>query len=294
VTSRTLRVGLSPCPNDTFILHALLEGLVSAAGLGFEPVIDDVEKLNQLARRGVLEVTKLSFHAYGQVRERYEILDAGAALGRGCGPLLVCRAGETDRDSAALRIAIPGRWTTAALLLRLWEPRLDPAQLVEVPFDRIVRGVARGDFDAGLIIHESRFTFAEHGLVAKVDLGAWWEVVHGHPIPLGGIAARRDLGEATIRAVEGAVRESVRHAIAHPDDSRAFVRRHAQELAGEVIEAHIALYVTPWSVSLGEEGRRAVEHLLEVAESAGFIPSPEAPPSPQGCTPGRRSRRTSR
>jgi len=276
----TLRVGLSTCPNDTFIFHALLERLVAVPGCRVEPVFEDVETLNQLARDARLEVTKISFHAYGHLRERYRLLDAGAALGRGCGPLVVERPrGSTDgkagapTDLAACRIAIPGRWTSAALLLRLHTPSLRDEQLVEMPFDAILGAVADGSVDAGLIIHESRFTFADYGLVARVDLGDWWESQHGHPIPLGGIIARRDLGSEVIRAFDRALHDSVVYAREHPDASREFVRQHAQELDDDVTRAHIDLYVNDFTVDLGAEGHAAVDHLFAIATREGIIPA---------------------
>lgn len=270
---RTIRVGLSPCPNDTFLFHALLEGLVEVPGLRFEPVFDDVEALNQRAERGELEVTKASFHAYGHLRHAYRLLASGAALGRGCGPLLVERADAPRADLSTARVAIPGRWTSAALLLRLWMPGLDPQRLEVMTFDRILRAVATGDAEAGLIIHESRFTYHEHGLRARQDLGLWWEETRGLPIPLGGILARRSLDEETFRRIERGIRRSVVHARAHPESSRAFVREHAQELSDDVTSQHIGLYVNDFTVDLGDEGRRAVDDLLHAAEEAGIVPS---------------------
>ncbi|HLU46708.1 MAG TPA: 1,4-dihydroxy-6-naphthoate synthase [Planctomycetota bacterium] len=269
---RTVTIGLSPCPNDTFIFHALLEGIVPVEGVRLEPVFEDVEALNRLALDDRLDVTKISFHAYGHLRERWTLLDSGSALGRRCGPLVVVRPEARDRSLAEARVGIPGELTTAALLLRLWDPTLDPRRLLVLTFDRILAAVASGELDAGLIIHESRFTYARHGLVERVDLGEWWESSHARPIPLGGIIANRRLGPALIRAIDAALRESVICARRRPDLSREFVRSHAQELEDDVIDSHIALYVNDFTVSLGAEGRDAVSHLLAEAERHGIIP----------------------
>ena len=270
---KTLRVGLSPCPNDTFIFHALFEGLVPLEGYRLEPVFEDVETLNVMARDGALEITKISFHAWGHLRDTYTLLRSGSALGRGCGPLIVVRPGDEKRDLSTSRIAIPGKLTSANLLLRLFAPRVPPASLIEMTFDRIMESVQGGEVDAGLIIHESRFTYRDFGLRKMVDLGDWWEEVHGYPIPLGGIIARRDIGEETIEAFDRALSSSVLHAMNHPEDSREFVRRHAQEMDDEVMAAHIGLYVNDFTVNLGEEGASAVAHLLAIAETEGILPA---------------------
>lgn len=270
---KTLRIGLSPCPNDTFIFHALLEGLVELEGYHLEPVFEDVETLNTLARDGTLEITKISFHAFGHLRDTYALLKAGSALGRGCGPLVVTRQENEDLDLSKARVAIPGRLTSANLLLRLFSPELPPGSLVEMPFDQIMGAVQKAEVDAGLIIHESRFTYRDHGLHQLVDLGDWWEEVHAHPIPLGGIIARRDLGKETIEQFDRALGNSIRHARSNPGDSREFVRHHAQEMDDSVTAAHIDLYVNDFTVDLGEEGEAAVSHLLRTAEENKIIPA---------------------
>lgn len=269
---KTLRVGLSPCPNDTFIFHALFHGLVETPGFRCVPVFEDVETLNQLARRRGLDVTKISFHAYGHLRESYDLLGSGAALGRGCGPLVVVREGDARPDLKGARVVIPGRWTSATLLLRLYQPDLPDSRLIELPFHRILDAVASGEFDAGLIIHESRFTYADRGLACHVDLGRWWEEEEDLPIPLGGIIADKRLGKETIENVEAALRASVLFAREHPERSRDYVRSHAQELSDDVLEAHIRLYVNDFTVELGGEGQRAVERFLQRAEEVGFVP----------------------
>ena len=214
----------------------------------------DIEELNRRAHSGELELTKLSAGAFAAVGDRYRLLRSGAALGHGVGPLVVARE-ERSLDSG--RIAIPGRETTAFALFRLAYP--EHGEVVELRYDRILSAVETGEVDAGLIIHESRFTYADHGLVRIADLGEWWEGETGLPVPLAGICARSDV-EGTAE-IEAAIRASVEHAFAHPDDSRAYVRAHAQELSDEVCDQHIALYVNEFSVDLGDEGLRAVDAL---------------------------------
>jgi len=271
--SDPLSIGLSPCPNDTFMFHGLLHGLVPLPGFSPVPHLLDVEELNRraLSAEPAFAVTKLSAAAFARARGRYELLDAGAALGRGCGPLVVrAQARGELGDLGALagrRVAIPGEHTTAALLLRLFAP--SALDLVAMRFDAIVPAVAAGAVDAGVIIHESRFTYREHGLAAIADLGALWEEASGLPIALGVVAARRDLGPGAIAAVDEALRASIVLARARPDLGAAFVRSHARELSDEVCRQHIELYVTDFSVSLGATGRSAIERLLAAVDAAG-------------------------
>ncbi len=255
---RELTFGFSPCPNDTFAFHALVHGLVDAP-FRVRPVMADIEELNRRAAAGELELSKISYGALPRVADRYALLRSGSALGRGCGPLVVAREPLSLHAAAAGPIAIPGRETTAFLLLRLAAGRL--GEVVELRYDEIMPAVARGDAAAGLIIHESRFTYREHGLSCVADLGELWDERTGLPIPLAGICARRDLDGETVRAAEAAVRASVEHAFAHPEASRAFVRAHAQELSDAVCDAHIRLYVNEHSVDLGDDGLRAIDAL---------------------------------
>ncbi|HEX8694906.1 MAG TPA: 1,4-dihydroxy-6-naphthoate synthase [Longimicrobium sp.] len=273
---RTLSLGFSPCPNDTFIFHALVHGAVRAEGLAFEPRLEDVETLNRLAEEAALDVTKVSYGAIPHLVRDYVLLRSGGALGRGCGPLVVAREEADPSELRTKRIAIPGRNTTANLLLRLCAP--DAAAGVEMVYSDIMPAVARGEVDAGLIIHESRFTYPAHGLAKVIDLGEWWEQTTGLPIPLGGILARRGLGAGTIRAVDDAVRRSVEHAFADPAASRAYVRAHAQELDDAVTQQHIDLYVNHFSADVGPEGERAIEEIFARARAAGIIA--EDVPSP--------------
>lgn len=273
---RTLTLGYSPCPNDTFIFHALVHGVIDAGGMRFTERLEDVETLNRLAAAAELDVTKISYGAAPALLRDYVLLRSGGALGRGCGPLIVAREPFTREQLAGKRIAIPGRNTTANLLLRLFAPDAEPG--TERVYSDIMPAVERGEVDAGLIIHESRFTYPQHGLVKVVDLGEWWEQTTGLPIPLGGIMARRDLGDETIRALDDAVRRSVRHAFAHPEDSRPYVRAHAQEMDDAVTQQHIDLYVNEHSVDVGDAGERAIRELFARAAAVGIVPSDHPAP----------------
>ena len=260
-----LRFGYTPCPNDAFAFHALVHGLVPAA-FEVEPVLLDIEELNRRAAGAELELTKLSFGAVADAGDRYRLLRSGAALGRGVGPLVVAREVGSLEDAAAGRIAVPGRETTAFLLLRLAAPEL--GEVVELRYDRILDAVVTGKVDAGLIIHESRFTYGEHGLVAVADLGEWWEGETGLPVPLAGIFARSDLQSEIAAEAEAAIRASVEQAFAHPEASREYVRSLSYEMSDEVCAAHIALYVNEHSVDIGDEGLAAIDRLLGRAAAA--------------------------
>jgi 1,4-dihydroxy-6-naphthoate synthase len=231
-----------------------------------EPVLCDIEELNRRAAAAELQLTKLSFGAAAAAGERYRLLRSGAALGRGVGPLVVAREEGSLEEVAAARIAVPGRETTAFLLLRLAAPAL--GDVVELRYDRILDAVVAGEVDAGLIIHESRFTYRERGLVSVADLGEWWEGETALPVPLAGIFARSDLEPDRAGEVEAAIRASVEHAFAHPDASRDYVRSLAHELSDEVCAAHLALYVNEHSVDLGHEGLAAIDRLLGRAAAA--------------------------
>lgn len=265
-----LHIGYSPCPNDTYIFNALVNDLVETPEFRLAaPVLEDVETLNQWALDGRFDVTKLSFHAYGHLQREYRLLPAGAALGRGCGPLLVGGRGDKPADPSRWRIAIPGRYTTAALLLQLYRPG---SQLVSMPFDRIMGAIGSGAVHAGVIIHESRFTYQKLGLHCLQDLGEWWERETGLPIPLGCIAMRTRLDETLHRAVGAAIRRSIDWADAHPQETLPYIRRHAQEIEPEVMRSHIELYVNEFSKDLGDEGHRAIDELLRRGEAVGLFP----------------------
>lgn len=277
-----LSLWFSPCPNDTFIFHAWAHGLVRDAP-PVEVTLADIDELNAAALQGIPDVAKVSFHAFAHLRDRYALLHAGGALGRGCGPLLVAR-----RDSALLsgaerggharlasalggaRVAIPGRLTTAALLFRLFAPTA--GDVCVMPFDRIMPAVETGEVDAGVIIHEGRFTYPTHGLGQVVDLGEWWEATTGHPIPLGGIVVRRDKGPEAAGAVDRALRQSLEAARRDPGASADYVRAHAQEMDTDVCRQHIDLYVNEFSLDYGPAGEQAIRTLLAAARREGVAP----------------------
>jgi 1,4-dihydroxy-6-naphthoate synthase len=268
----TLTLGFSPCPNDCFMFDAMVHGRIDTEGLDFDVRMADIEALNAAAFAGQIDVTKLSFHAYAYCIDKYVLLDAGSALGRNCGPLLISRR-EISRDEVArggISIAIPGKYTTAHFLLSLAFPRAtDKTELV---FSAIEGAVLDGSFDAGLIIHENRFTYAAKGLKKIIDLGEYWEAETGAAIPLGGIVVDRALSGDVQQKVNRVMRRSVEYAFANRSASLPFVRAKAQEMSEDVMYQHIDLYVNDYSVDLGPEGRRAVEMLFERARGAGVIP----------------------
>lgn len=263
-------LGYSPCPNDTFIFHALVRGLVSQEGLAFQERLEDVETLNNLVLKKALDVSKVSYHLLGHIRDDYCLLRSGGALGRGCGPLVVSKKYTHMEQLKGKRIALPGRYTTAALLLRLFDPTL--MDIIYLPFDRIMGAINDGSVDAGVIIHESRFTYAGLGLSKLLDLGDWWERETGYPIPLGGIVAKRTLGAEALAGITTLIRASVEFAFANPQAAKLYIRAHSQEMSEEVCASHIKLYVNHFSQELGQEGEAAVTDLLARGESAGIIP----------------------
>ena len=272
-----LSLGFSPCPNDCFMFDAIVNRRIDLEGLSFDIRMDDVEALNKAAFAGGVDVTKLSYHAYAYCADRYVLLDAGSALGRNCGPLLISKRPIAPEDVAAghLRIAIPGEYTTANFLLGLAFPAArDRTELV---FSEIEPALLAGRFDAGLIIHENRFTYEAKGLRKIIDLGEFWEDETGAPIPLGGIVVRRSLADEVKQTLNRLVRRSVEYAFAHREASLPFVREHAQEMSEDVMYRHIDLYVNEYSVDLGPEGRRAVQLLFERARESGIIPRLDAP-----------------
>src|SRR5579872_5701690 len=268
----TISLGYSPCPNDCFMFDAIVHERIDLEGLDFDVRLADVEALNKAAFAGDADVTKLSYHAYAFCLDRYALLDAGSALGRNCGPLLISRRRISQNEVAAgdLQIAIPGQFTTANFLLGLAFPRAQ--KKTELVFSEIESALLDHRFDAGLIIHENRFTYEAKGLKKIIDLGEFWEGETGAPIPLGGIVIRRALGDDVAQRVNRVLRRSVEYAFAHRDASLPYVRAHAQEMSEQVMYQHIDLYVNQYSVDLGVDGRRAVEILFDRARGARIIP----------------------
>ncbi|WP_214073275.1 1,4-dihydroxy-6-naphthoate synthase [Mucilaginibacter sp. dw_454] len=272
-----LTLGFSPCPNDTFIFDALIHHKIDTEGLDFEVHYDDVETLNQKAFRGELDITKLSYHAFAYIVDKYVLLDAGSALGFGVGPMLICKEdpavleAKLKTDGANVKIGIPGKYTTANFLLGLAFP--DATNKIELVFSDIENAVLEGRVDAGLIIHENRFTYQEKGLKKIIDLGDYWEKETGCAIPLGGIVANRNLPEDIQHKINRVLRKSVEFAFANPKSGLDFIRQHAQEMSEEVMYKHIDLYVNKYSIDLGEEGRKAIRLLFDTALEKKIIPA---------------------
>ena len=262
-----LELAYSPCPNDTFTFHAWTHGLV--AGPEVEVTYADVDITNHAAERGEFDVVKVSYAALPWLLDKYELLPCGGALGRGCGPLVLTKDRADAADLTGATIAVPGERTTAYLLLRLWLGDVRPGRIKVVPFHEIMPGVRDGRFDAGLVIHEARFTYQNYGLTSLADLGEWWEAETDTPIPLGAILARRGLDTASLTDT---IRASVRYAWENPEASRAYVLEHAQEMSDEVVAQHIGLYVNGFTENLGDEGYAAVRTLLGRAAEAGLVP----------------------
>lgn len=265
----TLSLAFSPCPNDTFVFHALAHGLVPGA-----PQVDvtfaDVDITNNAAEQGRYDLAKVSYAALPWLLDRYRLLPCGGALGRGCGPLVLGASAAEPTDLTGATVAVPSERSTAYLLFRLWSADSPPAKIEVVPFSEIMPGVAAGRYDAGLVIHEARFTYQNFGLAKLADLGEWWEADTGLPIPLGAILARRDTVDPA--AAAGWIRASVEHAWQHPDDSADYVMAHAQEMDPAVARAHIDLYVNAFTADLGTDGYAAADALLSRAAATALVP----------------------
>jgi len=267
-----LSLAFSPCPNDCFIFDAIVNRRIDLEGLNLTVRLGDVEALNRAAFAGDVDITKLSFHAYAYCADAYVLLDAGSALGSNCGPLLISKRAISQEEAAAgaLRIAIPGKFTTANFLLGLAFPAA--TDKTEVLFSDIEPALLADRFDAGLIIHENRFTYEAKGLKKIIDLGEYWESHTGASIPLGGIVIRRSLPDEVKDRVNRVLRRSVEYAFAHRDASLPFVRAHAQEMSEDVMYRHIDLYVNDYTIDLGTRGRQAITLLFDRAAASGVIP----------------------
>jgi 1,4-dihydroxy-6-naphthoate synthase len=259
-----IRLGISSCPNDTYIFDALVNGKIDLKGYSFELVIADIEELNQMATNGELDMVKVSIGALPHFINNYVIMDSGAALGNGVGPLVVAAGSHADLGNPELKVAIPGIKTTANRLLTLFYPNIKSKK--PMLFSDIESAVLSGDADAGVLIHEGRFTYADKGLCLVSDLGSKWEGQTGLPLPLGCICANRNLTEKVIKELEELTRDSILHANAYPESSRAFIMNHAQEMMPEVVQKHIELYVNQYSISLGPTGRSAIEKMISVVQ----------------------------
>lgn len=259
-----LTLGFSPCPNDTFIFDALVNGKIDTGGLSFDPVLADVETLNKWAIEGKLDITKLSFPAFFRSLEHYTLLNAGSAIGKGAGPLLISASGNdlTTEEVNKAKIVLPGFNTTANLLFSFAYPAANNKEYAV--FSEIEDAVKNGKSDLGVIIHENRFTYQDKGLHQVADLGGFWEERTGLPIPLGGIAINQSIKRSTALQVDALIKASVDHAFKNYPDISPYVREHAQEMNEDVMRKHIDLYVNDFTRDMGEEGRNAVENLQGV------------------------------
>jgi len=263
-----LRIGFSPCPNDTFIFDALIHGKIDIEGLEFDMYMADVEELNLMAFRGELDITKLSYHAFLHILEEYVMMDSGSALGNNCGPLLIKNVGDKNPIESDL-IAIPGKYTTANFLLNYAFPKLQNKQ--EFLFSDIESAIKNKQVSAGLIIHENRFTYADRGFEKVKDLGEYWEQSTGMPIPLGGIAIKRNFDKALQEKVQRLIRKSIEFAFNNPLESLEYVKLNAQEMDAEVMQKHINLYVNDYSISLGAKGKSAIQYMYDFSVEKKLI-----------------------
>lgn len=255
-----LTLGFSPCPNDTFMFDALVNGRINTTGINFHVEYDDVESLNRRAINHELDISKISFAVYDKIKSEYELLTSGSALGNGVGPLLISKNIFSDPEKQIKSVAIPGKNTTAYYLFKIFYPELTTVK--EMVFSDIENAVLDGHVDAGVIIHENRFTYEAKGLVKISDLGDLWQKKTGEPIPLGGIVIRRNLSALTKQRVNNLLRESIKYAFANPEASSNYVKSHAQEMSDEVRKKHIQLYVNEFSLDLGMKGRAAILKFL--------------------------------
>lgn len=266
-----ITLGFSSCPNDTYMFDALVHKKIDTEGFDFNYVISDVQELNRRAFVGDLQMTKLSYFAYSHVYQNYQILDSGSALGFANGPLFICKKGDEKKINASSRILIPGKETTANLLFSIAYPEF--TNKTECLFSEIEPKIMSGEYDAGVIIHEDRFTYAERGFSLLCDLGTYWESQTKSPIPLGAIVVRRDVPDDVKMTLSRLLKKSIEYANAHPMDSYAFIHEHAQAIEDDVLRKHIALFVNDFSLSLGEQGRKAVETLYRRAYEVGILSS---------------------
>ena len=264
-----LSLGFSSCPNDTFIFDAMIHGKIDTEGLEFDLFIGDVEELNRKAFHQELDITKISYNAYTRLTNNYILMDSGSALGENCGPLIIANEHFDIDELKHKKIAIPGVNTTANLLLSVAFPEVKDK--VEMIFSDIEKAVIDGSVDAGLIIHESRFTYEEKGLIKIIDLGEYWENLTNTPTPLGGIIAQRSLGDEVLQKINRVLKRSVQFAFDHPKSGLDFIKKHAQEMSEEVMYKHIGLYVNDYTLDLGTSGRKSVETLFNKAKQLGLI-----------------------
>jgi 1,4-dihydroxy-6-naphthoate synthase len=267
--ARRITVAHSPDADDAFMFYALAQGKIGDPGLEFLHVLEDIQTLNDRARRGVYEVTAVSFHAYAYLADRYALLPHGASMGDGYGPMIVARRPVRPEEVRGNRVAVPGVLTTAALALRLWDASLEH---VVIPFDRIMDAVMAGEVDAGLIIHEGQVTYASVGLHKVVDLGEWWTGETGLPLPLGGNVIRKDLGPDLMRRISRLLRDSIQYALAHRQEALDYAMQFGRDMDRPLADRFVGMYVNDLTLDYGERGRAAVRRLLTVGHERGIIP----------------------
>ncbi|HBL28116.1 MAG TPA: ABC transporter substrate-binding protein [Acidobacteria bacterium] len=270
-TKTTIRIAHSPDSDDAFMFYALTQGLLDVAGLDIQHVLRDIETLNQAAFQGTYEITALSFHGYAHLADRYQIMPSGASFGDGYGPVVVSRKPLGRADLAGMKVAIPGKLTTAHLALRLWQPAVE---VHLVPFDEILDAVLTGVCEAGVVIHEGQLTFGDLGLSAVVDLGAWWKGETGLPLPLGCNGIRRDIPEDLKRRLCRLLTESIQYGLDHRTEALGYAIRYARDLEHdpERSDRFVGMYVNEWTRAYGDAGRRAVQLLLDRGHEAGLLP----------------------
>ncbi len=272
---QTLTIGFSPCPNDTFIFDALVHQKIDTEGLNFEVELLDVEALNKKAMEGAFDITKLSYHAFAYAADKYILLNSGSALGKGCGPLLIAKKLLSKEEINVAKIAIPGKMTTANFLFSLEYPNVQ--EKIPVVFSEIESGILNEDFDAGVIIHENRFTYKDKGLEKICDLGEEWERKTGFPIPLGGIAIKRNHKQELKEKVDRLIRKSIEFAFENKAEALPYIQQHAQEMDTDVMYQHINLYVNNYSVDLGADGKSAIAYLFKKGSEIGLFKPVQQP-----------------
>ncbi len=270
---RTITLGHSPDPDDAFMFYALATGKIETGDLRFEHILQDIQTLNERATRGELDVTAVSIHAYAYVLDKYALLPSGASMGDGYGPMIVSKVKRTKDEIAKMRIAVPGRMTSAFLAMRLWLGR--EFNHIVVPFDRIFAAVKRGDADAGLIIHEGQLTYQKEGLEMCVDLGAWWKKdTGGLPLPLGGNAIKKSLGAPLMSRISPLLTESIRYGLAHRAPAVAHAMAYARDMDTPLANKFVGMYVNDWTLDYGDKGREAIQLFLRRGYEAGALPKP--------------------
>ena len=279
MTTKLIRVGHSPDPDDAFMFHALANDKIPTGDLRFVHELQDIETLNRRAMRGELEVSAVSIHAYSFLLDKYALLPTGCSMGDKYGPMIVARKPLSVAELPAVKIAVPGTLTTAFLTLKLLMNETAPSAELQydvIPFDEIIPAVAAGKYDAGLIIHEGQLTFRNQGLHLVVDLGVWWQDRTGLPLPLGGNVVRKDLGESTMREVSRLIKQSIRYGLEHRREALDYALKYAREMDMALADQFVGMYVNDWTLDYGDRGRAAIRKLLDEGHRAGIIPAPVA------------------